>query len=141
MSYAPVCVDASLITRLVIPPDDSNRIGGLWRRWKSEERQIIAPALLLYEISNALHQYTRHGLLSDDEVKEVLESIVLLDIEIFENITIHLGAIEIARQMGLKATYDAHYLALAQQMNAEFWTTDARLVNAVGKTLSWVHLA
>ena len=141
MGCAPVCVDASLIIRLVIPPDDANKIGNLWRRWKSEGRQIIAPVLLFYEITNALHQYSRHGLLSTDEIQEVLGLIAQLNIEIFENIALHHQAIEIAWQLGLKATYDAHYLALAQQMNAEFWTTDARLVNGVGETLPWVHLA
>ena len=35
---------------------------------------------------------------------------------------------------------DAHYLALAQRLGAEFWTADRRLVQAVQATLPWVNL-
>jgi hypothetical protein len=34
-------------------------------------------------------------------------------------------------QFSLPATYDAHYLALAERENCEFWTADTRLFNAI----------
>ena len=37
------------------------------------------------------------------------------------------------------AAYDAHYLALAEMMDCEFWTADERLFNAVRDELSWVR--
>lgn len=40
----------------------------------------------------------------------------------------------------MNATYDAHYLALADQLGAEFWTTDRKLVRAVQPSLPWVRL-
>ena len=40
-------------------------------------------------------------------------------------------------QLGI---YDAHYLALAERLGAEFWTADRRLQQAVGATLLWVRL-
>jgi len=46
----------------------------------------------------------------------------------------------IARKYGLKASYDAYYLALAEQLGAEFWTADRRLSRAVQSHLDWVHL-
>lgn len=42
------------------------------------------------------------------------------------------AALHIAADLGLAATYDAHYLALAKQLDAELWTADARLVREVG---------
>ncbi|MCU0571091.1 MAG: type II toxin-antitoxin system VapC family toxin [Oculatellaceae cyanobacterium Prado106] len=45
-----------------------------------------------------------------------------------------------AQELGLSATYDAHYLALTERLNAEFWTCDRRLFNTVQARLPWVHL-
>jgi hypothetical protein len=45
----------------------------------------------------------------------------------------------LAHQFSLLATYDAHYLALAESHNCEFWTADTRLLRAVGDKLSWVR--
>ena len=39
----------------------------------------------------------------------------------------------------LPATYDAHYLALAEWMDIELWTADMRLVKAIRSfDLDWV---
>ena len=34
---------------------------------------------------------------------------------------------------------DAHYLALAERENCEFWTADTRLLNALKGNLPWVR--
>jgi predicted nucleic acid-binding protein len=41
-------------------------------------------------------------------------------------------------KLGLKAAYDAYYLALAESLKADFWTADQRLTNAVAEKLPWV---
>jgi alpha-galactosidase len=45
----------------------------------------------------------------------------------------------LAQRLALPAAHDAHYLALAERLGAEFWTADQRLVRAVQPQLSWVH--
>ncbi len=49
-------------------------------------------------------------------------------------------AIELAEQYSLPATYDAHYLALAERNQCEYWTADTRLWNAIAGKLNWVYL-
>jgi predicted nucleic acid-binding protein len=44
-----------------------------------------------------------------------------------------------ARELELPATYDAHYLALAQQLGAVFWTADQRLIRMVDNKLDFLH--
>ena len=44
------------------------------------------------------------------------------------------------RQLSLPATYDAHYLALAEWLGGEFWTADGPLARTVQPVLPWVHL-
>lgn len=42
----------------------------------------------------------------------------------------HDRALSLATRFTLPATYDAHYLALAEELGCEFWTADKRLAGA-----------
>ena len=54
-----------------------------------------------------------------------------LPITLVNEKNLHLKAREIAIRFNLPATYDAHYLALAEWMEVDLWTADIRLVNAL----------
>lgn len=64
-----------------------------------------------------------------------------LPIEMFDDPDLHPRALEFAMHFNLPATYDAHYLALADQRGCEFWTNDRRLHAAVTPDLPWIHIA
>jgi len=134
------CVDASLVVRLLLGPQ-SQEIRSLWEQWDLEHRDLVAPALIHYEVSNALYRYERHGSLSAETVAEALDAALGLPIRLYSDSALHLRAVEMARQFALPAAYDAHYLALAERLGTELWTCDARLVNKVGPDLSWLRLA
>ena len=51
----------------------------------------------------------------------------------------HKNLDDFAERFSLPAAYDAHYLALAQYLSAEFWSADKKLIRAVQTTLPWVH--
>jgi len=40
---------------------------------------------------------------------------------------------------GLRAAYDAHYLALAQHLACDFWTDDQRLLRSLAGALPFVR--
>ena len=63
-----------------------------------------------------------------------------LGLRFFGDAELHRQALKIAQRYNLPATYDAHYLALAERLGIEFWTADRRLFNAVQSSLSWVNL-
>lgn len=48
-------------------------------------------------------------------------------------------ALTVADAQNLSATYDAQYIALAEQLGCEFWTDDRRLVRQVSATLPSVR--
>jgi predicted nucleic acid-binding protein len=73
-----------------------------------------------------------------EEITEILELALSLGINTISEDFLHRKALAFACQYGLKATYDAHYLASAQSLGTDFWTADRRLVNAVADKLSWV---
>ncbi len=140
MPNSPVCLDASFILRLLQSSTPDAAAVQVWREWHEAGRMLIAPTLVYYEIANAVYRYAAHGELSPQEASELLDMALSLDIELYGDADLHGQAVEIAHRFSLPATYDAHYLALAERLGAEFWTADRRLVRAVQDTLPWVNL-
>ena len=135
-----LCVDANLVIRLVADPADES-VRGLWEQWDTARRQLAAPTLLRYEVTNALYRYQRLGLLSASSVRLALKAAFALPLHLRGEADLHWRALELADRLSLPAAYDAHYLALADWLGCEFWTADGALVRTVQPTLSWVHLA
>ena len=136
---SPICIDASILIRLLIGGDGSNRVADLWSEWKAAQHRLIAPSLMPYEVANTLHQYVRHGSLQPNEAADALRIALSLNIQLYRDSALHTQAANLARKLDLPATYDAHYLALAQQMSAVFWTADQRLIRQAGRSLDFVY--
>jgi len=71
---------------------------------------------------------------------EALQLLIALPIKTYTALTIHDDALTLARELGIGATYDAHYLALAKQLDCDFWTRDAKLAQAAQPKYGWVRL-
>jgi predicted nucleic acid-binding protein len=142
MATEPVCVDAGIVVRRVAFPDDVN-IQRVWDEWELNSAHLVAPSLLYYEVTNVLHRYQHRGWLSAPTVQSVLVAALALPVDLFSDAELHLRARETAAHYGLPAAYDAHYLALAERLGAKMYTTDRRLVNALGSVApAWLyHLA
>ncbi len=139
-NFLTICPDANLVVRLLLNNDPDADIVSLWKGWHTAQYSLAAPALIFYEVSNVLHQYARYGRLPVEDVETGLQLAHRLRIKIIGDIFLHRRAIAIAQQWRLPAAYDAHYLAIAERYQAQFWTTDKRLVSAVGTDLTWVRL-
>jgi len=136
-----VCVDASFVVPLVTRSHGGSPYPRLWREWHGAGLRPAAPTLLCYEVANALHRYAVHGALLPDEAAAALDVALDLGITWFGDAELHQQALQTAQERGLPAVYDAHYLALAERLGAELWTSDRRLSQAVATALPWVRLA
>lgn len=134
-----ICVDAGLVVRRVVTPEDA-AIQAIWDRWDAEERTFIAPLLQRYEVTNAFHQYRKAGTLTALTAQRALRTALALPIQVYSEATLSIEALTIADRLTLPAAYDAHYLALSERFSVEFWTTDRRLFNTVSASLPWVRL-
>lgn len=134
-----LCVDANLVFRGIAEPDNA-AVQRVWQRWRRERRSLAAPRLLRYEVTNALHRAQQHGLLSRGTAVAALRAVLALPIRLHEDDGLHERALDLAGRFGLAAAYDAHYVALAEQLGVELWTADRRLARAVQEELSWVRL-
>lgn len=137
MNTSAICIDASSVIHLVAFPDDTF-IQDLWVRWGNGNQRIIAPQLLFYEVTNVLYRYQQQKLLGKETVQLALNAAFSLPIELHGDMELHHEARAIAAKFNMTAAYDAHYLAIAERYNAEFWTYDKRLVQKCN--LDWVRL-
>jgi predicted nucleic acid-binding protein len=134
-----LCPDANLVIRLVADPKDRT-VRQLWAQWDAEGRQLAAPTLLYYEVSNALYRYQKLGLMGGESVRLALEAALALPLRLYDEPSLHRRALDLAERFSLPAAYDAHYLAAAAWLGGEFWTADRRLFQVVQAELPWVHL-
>ncbi len=133
-----ICVDASFVVRLVLDGADGPA-ATLWNRWLSEREEFAAPSLLGYEVTNALHRYRAAGHIDSNQCVAALDAALGLGVVLYEGADVHRRALALAARLQRPATYDTHYLAVAEKLGAPFWTADLRLYNAVRERLKWVH--
>jgi len=136
-----VVVDASLALKWVLPEDDSDIANMLLKQWTIDGKDVIAPALFTYETTNILYRQIVTGRLTYEETKQAQTKLFSIGVSLvfsqYQNISKR--AMEFAHRFTLLAAYDAHYLALAERENCEYWTADARLLNALNGKLPWVR--
>jgi predicted nucleic acid-binding protein len=139
MPNSLICLDASIVVQVLINPLN-NPVQQQWQQWHREGQRFVAPSLQRYEVTNVLYRYQYTGQLSGDTIEQAMRKFFTLPIDHADERSDHQRAMEIARQFNRPAAYDAHYLALAERLDIDFWTVDRRLANSVRHALPWVHL-
>lgn len=124
-----VCIDANLAIKLV-DQSKSRAVESLFQEWTRQNFVIVAPYLLRYEMTNIVRQLTRHGRMTQDIAGDAVAAMNLLPITLFADPRHHARALAFSIRFNLPAAYDAHYLALAEDLDCEFWTADKRLARA-----------
>lgn len=136
-----VIVDTSIVIKWMIEEPDSDSAIALLARWINEGKIILSPVLLAYEITNVLYQRIRKGLITVNEAEQALSYVLsnTVEIDVPQDYALNIRATQLAHEYSLSAAYDAHYLALAERENCEYWTADVKLLNATSKKLTWVR--
>lgn len=136
-----VVVDTSIVIKWIIKESDSDIAMALLADWTNTAVAVIAPAILAYEVTNALYQRVRREEITILQAQQLLSTVFLSDITILFSQSQHIStrAIELAHRFRLPATYDAQYLALAESQGCELWTADTKMWRAVKEQIPWVH--
>jgi len=99
----------------------------------------VAPDLWLYEVTSALAKAVHFEVLTEDEGRRALGLLQRLDVRLVPpDATQAVLAYDWTLRLRRAAAYDSFYLALAETLGAELWTTDLHLHAAVA--LPWVRL-
>ena len=69
-----------------------------------------------------------------------METLLASGIELHETPFLHMRALELASQLDQRDAYDSHYLALAEELDCDFWTADARFYRAAESSVDRIRL-
>ena len=100
---------------------------------------VVSPSLWAYEVTSVIRNKVHRGKITSDEGERAFAIVHKLGVRLIVPPDLHERAWEMAKELNRPAAYDAHYLALAQTLDCEFWTADERLYNAVRDQLPWVR--
>ncbi len=132
-------VDSSVALKWQVSENWSDVASQMLTDWVSQGVNVMAPSLLTGEIANALYKRVRRGEITIGDAVASMNDFLAFDIEYVPLRDVSVRALALAEQFALKATYDAHYLALAEREGCELWTADERLWNSVKDRLGWVQ--
>ncbi|MEW6276098.1 MAG: type II toxin-antitoxin system VapC family toxin [Bacillota bacterium] len=144
MGAKKVCVDASLVLKLVLNEPDSGVAEALFACWQAEGKTFVVPAFCPAEVDSVLRRKTvvgrRGGRLTPEQAEAAFEAAQAIPLKTVAHPKLRRRAWELARELGLPVVYDSYYLAVAELNNCEFWTADEKLARAVRPKINYLHL-
>jgi predicted nucleic acid-binding protein len=134
-----ICIDASVAAKWLFPEEHSVEAVGLLQQALQEAEPIMAPSLLQIEVANIIRQQMRRGIVDLDSARALLAAFLQVPIAILAPRDLHDRALVVSNELNLPATYDAYYIALAEQYSAILWTADQRLLRSLRGTRPFVR--
>ncbi len=132
-------VDASLIIKAILPNSDSSTCQKALLQLS--EAKLAAPALWVYEITSTFAKAVHFGQIEEDEGRAAIHQALTLGVQIIlPDETQSLLAYQWTLKLNRASSYDCFYLAIAEALDADFWTADQRLFRSLESFgLKWLH--
>jgi len=133
-------IDASVVLKWYLGDEvNDDRSLLLLNRFVDNDVDLVAPALLEYEVISGLIIAQRRGRIPDSTLINAISAFQGLGIKL-ENIAgLGMRMLFYAKKY-TRSAYDAAYLVVAEHMKIDFITGDKALYNATHKDLPWVKL-
>lgn len=118
-------MDASALLELLLQTPRAARVEPFFR---SSSHDVHAPALIDVEVASALRRGLLNGDLDRPRAEQVLEDLADLPLALHEHLPLLRRALDLHENV---SSYDAMYVALAEELRAPLLTADGRLAKAV----------
>jgi len=137
----PYVIDANATLGLFLNLPYSKSVDRWMQARQAEEARLVVPTLWEYECLAGLRRAVTLKLLPTTEAERMVVDLLALDFQrVPPTLEMHQSAMAWAERIGQSKAYDAQYLALAESLDAEFWTADQRLFHSLqGLEVKWVH--
>jgi predicted nucleic acid-binding protein len=135
-----IAIDASVVLKWYLDDETHGDAAlSLLNRFVANEVDLVAPALLEYEVISGLIIAQRRGRIPESTLIDAISAFQSLGIKL-EGISGFGSRILFYAKKYARSAYDAAYLAVAEHVKGDFVTADKALHNATRKDLSWVKL-
>jgi predicted nucleic acid-binding protein len=121
-----VVIDANALIALIAREPESNAVTLHFAGWISDGVEMHAPELARYEIANALTRKVSMGEVQADDLPAMWTELDAMPIA-YHPLADGVGAISLAISLERRSAFDAAYVALALELDAELWTLDGPL--------------
>lgn len=123
-------LDTSVVMKWFVSEEKSQRAWQVQNDYLNGGCDLSVPELLLYEVANAL-KFTS-PLLTGEKIKEKIESLIKLKINIYPfDYDILQLSVDLALERDI-TVYDAYFLTLARETDSIFITSDEKLYDRIG---------
>ncbi len=133
LNSSEICVDSSVLVKLAISEEHSDRVAEVWDGWAASGTRVLAPSLVWYELTSTVRKRHQRGSLIDEEANAALDLLLGLPLVGVTGEELHRTAYSIAARLGELVTYDSHYLAVATLSSCALWTADQRMHDSATK--------
>ncbi len=133
-----IVIDASVALKWYL--DDENlgtKAINILTHYISNEINLIAPSLIEYEVMNGLKIAQKRGRIDKKSLQSGIEGFFNLEISLFNASHFSDKVLDVVNSYDI-SSYDASYIALAENEKSSFVTADKVLYNKVRKKLKYV---
>ncbi len=140
LKNSQVSIDASFLLKLFLPEEKSEKAEEIWKGWIDNSIEIVAPTLIVFEVSFVLRNKVYRGIIPPESAKEIVIQLSGLDILLVYTDEILKIAWEISSSLKSSTLYDSFYIALAKFLKIPLWTADKKLYNLTKNDISFINL-
>jgi predicted nucleic acid-binding protein len=133
-----VVADSGIYLAIALKEPQAKQAQALIERWRQILMRVAAPYLFRYEVVSVIRKHIARGYISLEDGTNAVNELTQLPVTFYSGKSIADRAFELANEHNRPSAYDSFYLALAEQLQCEFWTADLKLFNAVSQKLAWV---
>lgn len=122
-----VVIDSGVMVAILVEKDEfHNNAVSVLSKWQEKGEEFAAPRLLVSEASAVIRRYVYVGDLTFERGMQTIENLLAFDLLLYHDDDLIRGAYSLANELNTPRSYDTQYLALAERLECDFWTTDRK---------------
>lgn len=133
-------IDASFLLKMFLPEEESDKVEKQWKRWIEDSVEVVAPTLIIFELSSVLRNKVYRGILEENDAREIINQMRHLNLMVIYTEDLLDIAWEISSILKTSTLYDCFYISLSKFLGIPLWTADKKLYNSAKKRFPLINL-